>query len=261
MQQLQNDTYSLFAQDMLPYLLHACRDSVLGREHAERVREYLSNWNCSFGREDIATTIFQHWLLRLMRNTYEDEMGEELIHDFTMLVNVPIRVTSRLLQQGSSRWFDDVRTPAVETRDDIADRSLREAVEQLVSRLGEDTRNWRWGNVHTVTLQHPFGLQKPLDRVFSLGPFPYPGGSTTMMSGEYSITEPFAVTVGPSFRQIFDLANPREHYAVLPSGESGQVYHPHYDDQTPLWLNGAYRTVRTGPAADGMDILTLRPGE
>jgi penicillin G amidase len=261
MQQLQNDTYSLFAQDMLPYLLRACRDSVLGREHAEQVREYLSNWNCCFGREDIATTIFQHWILRVMRNIYEDEMGAELFHDFTMLVNVPIRVTARLLQQGSSRWFDDVRTPAVETRDDIMDRSLREAVDELVSRLGEDTRNWRWGNVHTVTLQHPFGLQKPLDRVFSLGPFPYPGGSTTMMSGEYSITEPFAVTVGPSFRQIFDLANPREHYAVLPSGESGQVYHPHYDDQTPLWLNGAYRTVRTDSGAEGMDMLTLRPGE
>jgi penicillin amidase len=188
-------------------------------------------------------------------------MGPELFHDFTMLVNVPIRVTTRLLQQGSSRWFDDVRTPAVETREDIVEKSLREAVEQLVSRLGEDTRNWRWGDVHTVTLQHPFGLQKPLDKVFSVGPFPYPGGSTTMMSGEYSITEPFAVTVGPSFRQIFDLAQPREHYAVLPSGESGQVYHPHYDDQTSLWLNGAYRTVRPGVEGDGADILTLRPME
>ena len=261
MQQLQNDTYSVFARDMLPFLTHACRDSVLGRERAGRIREYLSNWNCSFSREDIATTIFQHWLLRLMHNTYEDEMGTELFHDFTMLVNVPIRVTTRLLQQGSSRWFDNVRTPVVETRDDIVEQSLREAVEQLVSRLGEDTRNWRWGDVHTVTLQHPFGLQKPLDKVFSLGPFPYPGGSTTMMSGEYSITEPFAVTVGPSFRQVFDMANPREHYAVLPSGESGQVYHPHYDDQTPLWLNGAYRTVRTSREAEGMEILTLRPGE
>ena len=261
MQRLQNDTESHFARDVLPFLTQACQDSVLGREHAERVREYLNNWNCSFGREDIATTIFQHWLLRLMHNIYEDEMGPELFHDFTMLVNVPIRVTTRLLQQKSSRWFDDVRTPAVETREDIVEKSLREALEQLVSRLGEDTRNWRWGDVHTVTLQHPFGLQKPLDKVFSVGPFPYPGGSTTMMSGEYSITEPFAVTVGPSFRQIFDLANPREHYAVLPSGESGQVYHPHYSDQTPLWLNGAYRTVRTGSEAEGADILTLRPTE
>lgn len=261
MQQLQNDTYSSFARELLPFLAHACRDSVLGAEHAGGVREYLSNWNYSFGCEDIATTIFQHWLLRLMHNIYEDEMGPELFHDFTTLVNVPLRVTTRLLQQGSSRWFDDVRTAVVETLEDITEKSLREAVDQLLSRLGEDTRNWRWGDVHTVTLQHPFGLQKPLDKVFNVGPFPYPGGSTTMMSGEYSITEPFAVTVGPSFRQIFDLANPREHYAVLPSGESGQVYHPHYDDQTPLWLNGAYRTVRTGRDAEGVDILTLRPVE
>jgi penicillin amidase len=82
-----------------------------------------------------------------------------------------------------------------------------------------------------------------------------------MMSGEYSITEPYEVTVGASYRQIFDLGDRREYRSVLPSGESGQVLHRHYDDQTPLWLSGRYRTVRMDTAGDGVDELLLRPGK
>ncbi len=255
----QNDTYSPLAKELTPYLLAASADSVLGQEYGELVREYLRNWDFRFGADDIATSIYQEFLVRLLHNIYEDEMGEELFHDFTMLQNIPLRVTSRLMREGTSVWFDDCRTTVVETRDDIVRRSALEAVEDLVARQGKDSRLWRWGELHTVTLQHPFGLQRPLDKIFSIGPFPYPGGSTALTSGEYNITAPFAVTVGPSFRQIFSLANPASHLAVLPSGQSGQVYHAHYSDQTRLWLHGIYRTVQRGPAGDSGEHLLLLP--
>lgn len=256
---LQNDTYSPLAQELMPYLQAAAVDSVLGAEHGEQVREYLKNWDCRFAANDIATSIYQEFLLHLIRNIFVDEMGEDLFHDFTMLVNVPLRVTTRLLKEGTSSWFDDVRTPGIETRRDICARSAREALGDLVARQGKDTRLWRWGTLHTVTLQHPFGLQPPLGKIFSIGPFPYPGGSTSLMSGEYSLTAPFAVTVGPSYRQIFSFDTPGTHLAILPSGQSGQVYHTHYDDQTPLWLYGAYRTVVRTPPQETWDRLRLSP--
>ena len=112
-------------------------------------------------------------------------------------------------------------------------------MQDLISRFGPATREWRWERLHTVTLHHPFGMQKPLDRLFDIGPFGYPGGSTSMMSGEYNITDPYAVTVGASYRQIFDLGDRLHYRAVLPSGQSGQVLHPHYDDQTAALALGA----------------------
>jgi penicillin G amidase len=232
---------------------------VLGAGRGERVREYLKNWDYRFTTEDIATSIYQEFLVHLIRNIYSDEMGEDLFHDFTMLVNVPVRVTTRLLKEGTSVWFDDIRTPAVETREDILRRSVRDAIDDLVARTGDDPRLWRWGILHTVTLQHPFGLQPPLDKIFSIGPYPYPGASTALMSGEYSLTAPFAVSVGASYRQIFSFADSVAHLAVLPSGQSGQVYQKHYDDQTPLWLHGAYRTVLRSPQ-QSWNHLRLLPG-
>jgi len=259
--QLQTDTRSQLAQDLAPYLLSAVSDSTIGIDYGERVREYLRNWDYRFTTEDIATSIYQEFLIHLIHNIFADEMGEELFHDFTMLVNVPLRVTTRLLKEGSSVWFDDMRTTAVETRDDILRRSACEAIQDLVSRLGDDPRLWRWGSLHTVTLQHPFGLQPPLGKIFNVGPFPYPGASTALMSGEYSLTVPFSVSVAASYRQIFSFAEPEAHLAVLPSGESGQVYQKHYDDQTPLWLFGAYRTVIRKPGKESWDHLRLLPGE
>jgi penicillin amidase len=171
-----------------------------------------------------------------------------------------MRVTTRLLRENTSRWFDDVRTPAVETRDMILARSARETIQDLLNRFGPATREWRWEQLHTVTLHHPFGMQKPLDRIFDIGPFGYPGGSTSMMSGEYDITNPYAVTVGASYRQIFDLGDRMHYRAILPSGQSGQVFHPHYDDQTALWLSGGYRTVSADPHDSSADEFLFMPG-
>jgi penicillin G amidase len=260
-ERLQLDTYSYYAREIVPYILAAFRDSTLAAQDTEKVFEYLRNWNYRFNADDVATSIYQAFLVRLIHNTFADEMGEDLFHDWVILSNIPLRVTARLLAEGSSAWFDDVRTTAVETRDDIVRASLRDAVADLRSRCGPDTKNWRWGNIHVVSLRHPFGLRKPLDRIFNIGPFPVGGASTSLTSFEYDLNRPFDVTVGPSFRQIFIMGGEGEFRSVLPSGQSGQVFNVHYDDQTGLWLNGGYRTgrFRKGPGAD-VERLTLEPG-
>ncbi len=259
---LQNDTYSYYARELVPYIMHACGDSAAAFPGGERVYEYFRNWNFQFSRDDLATTIFQVFLIRLFHNTFGDEMGEDLLHDWMTLSNIPLRVMAQLVREGTSSWFDDIASPGTETRDDIIRKSLREAVGELDRRLGSDNRMWRWGDLHTVELRHPFGRRKPLDRIFNIGPFPAGGGPTALMSCEYSLNEPFGVTVGPSFRQIFDLAGDGAIRSVLTSGQSGQAFHRHYDDQTRLWLNGGYRVSSfTARALDGAERLLLEPGQ
>jgi penicillin amidase len=259
-ERLQNDTYSHYAQGMVPYILAAIRDSIAAFPEGGPVFEYFRNWNAEFGKDDIATSIFQVYLVHLFHNIYADEMGEEAYHDWVNLSNIPLRVTERLFRENTSPWFDDVSTSAAETRDDIIRRSLREAISDLRARFGDETKTWRWGELHSVTLRHPFGLQKPFDKIFNVGPYPASGASTALVSCEYSFNEPFAVTVGPSFRQIFDLSTEGELHSVLPSGQSGQVYHVHYHDQTELWLNGGYRVSWFSriPERD-IDTMVLEP--
>lgn len=258
-ERLQNDTYSYFARETMPVLLKAMRGSGMFEGADTVVMEYLRNWNNRFSRGEIACAIYQQFLTCFLHAVYADEMGEDLYHDWVLLTNIPLRVTARLIHTGTSSWFDDVTTPAVETRDDMIIRSMREAVMRLRARFGSDTRRWRWGDMHTVTLRHPFGARPPLGRIFNIGPLPIDGGSTTLVSGEYDFNDPFGVTVGPSFRQIFDFSGSGTIRSVLPSGQSGQVFNPHYDDQVRLWVNGGYRTSSFSARLPG-DRLTLEPG-
>lgn len=268
-ERLQNDQFSYYAKRFTPYILAACKGK-LDPPYGELVMDYFSNWNFVFSREDIVTAIFQQFLTHLMKNLYEDEMGSDLLHDYLLLVNIPLRVTMRLVEQDTTSWFDDIRTSAVETRDDILLQSMKDAINALRTTLGDETKNWQWGNLHTVTLQHPFGLKKPLDKIFNIGPFPYGGASTALTSGEYSFNDalqpgplnvPFGVTVGASFRRIVDMSTPFEARSILPSGQSGQPFHDHFDDQTALWLNGGYKTVRADRQATQQHAsrLTLVP--
>jgi penicillin amidase len=258
-ERLQQDVYSYFGRDLRTHLLQALEDSVLGIPHEEQILQYIKNWNCSFGTDDLASTIVNQVLVRLLENVFVDEMGDDLYHDYVILANVPVRVISRLLAEGQSLWFDDIRTPGQESKQVIIRRSFREAIGTLRTRLGDQPRLWRWGELHTVTFRHPLGMVRPLDVVFNRGPFPFAGGTTTLVSGEYRFTDPFQVLVGPAYRQIFDLSRAAEFRVILPPGQSGQAYHRHYDDQLQLWLMGAYRQGRIPEGPLGWERLSLKP--
>ncbi len=238
--QYQQDVYSPYAKDVALLLLHIYDSVKVDDPMLRGALTYLRNWDYKFTASDIATTIMNTFFVKLMHNTYEDEMGPLAFEYFSFLNAIPYRVTAQLLASDSSSWWDDVSTPERETRNDILKKSLSEAVQTLGAVLGPDMKTWQWGSMHTVTFHHPFGNRKPLDKVFDIGPFPIGGGGTCIDKTEFRFSSPYAVSVGPSMRFIVDLSRPEEAFVVNTSGESGQPYHPHYSDQTPLWLNGGY---------------------
>ena len=116
--------------------------------------------------------------------------------------------------------------------------------------------------MHSLTLAHPFGKQKPLEMVFNVGPLALGGSASTVSKAEYSLFKPYDVTAGPSMRLIVDLASPHSHLSVIPGGQSGQPFSPHYKDQVELWRRGQYRRVTMGGppvAAAGRSVLVLSP--
>jgi len=259
---MQQDVMSPYAREMTVLLLSICGTGPQAQSTESAALDYLRNWDFRFTTGDIATTIFNEFYVKLLENTYLDEMGDSLLNSFTQFGAIPNRVTSDLMATDSAAWFDDVRTAAWESRDDIVRKSLTDALTALRRRMGSVMKEWGWGNVHTVTFRHPFGARVPLDRIFNIGPFPVAGGGTTMNKTEYATSDPYGVTVGPSMRQVVDLARPLEGFFVLTGGQSGQPLHEHYDDQTPLWLNGGY--VRVSADWDEIrdapwDVLTLEP--
>lgn len=242
-QRIQLDEVSPHARETVPYLLHAYAAQIVEDSVLLTALSYLRNWDFSFRKEDVTTTIFNTFFVKLLQNTFRDEMGSDLFHDYIYLANVPIRVMSEMLKFEWSPWYDDVMTEEVETREVILRKSLEDALAELQTTLGTQLKTWHWGEVHKVTFKHILGSQKPLNRIFNIGPFPAGGAGTTLNSGEYNLNSPFQMNVGPSFRHITDLSDSVSSLVVITSGQSGQPLQPHYDDYVTLWLNGLYHRM------------------
>ncbi|MCX7984198.1 MAG: penicillin acylase family protein [Bacteroidetes bacterium] len=240
-ERIQNDVYSLQAEEYVPIILQAFDTVTVHNRSLKLVLEYFRSWNYETRKEDVATTLFEVTHYFLLRNTFADEMGEELFQLYLTLASTPLTAIQRVLGNPQSRWFDDCTTSTIETRDDIVRKSVGDALAFLESKLGGEVKEWQWGRIHTITFNHIFSVHSLLARVFNIGAFEVGGTHSTINVGYYTLTNPFACSVGPSMRQIINLADVNDTRVVLPPGESGQVFHPHYSDQVHLWLNGVYR--------------------
>ena len=147
------------------------------------------------------------------------------------------------------------------SRQALVEKSLRETREELVTVLGTDLDQWSWGKIHTLTLRHPLDRSKILASLFSIGPFSSPGDGVTINMGFYRHSNPFRQVVGPSLRIIIDLGDWNRSRFILPSGQSGHLFSPHYRDQTGLWRAGNYiRLSYEEKKMKEWPLLKLTPG-
>ena len=262
MQRLQFDLLSTQAREFVPYILHAYDSVAVTDPVVKTMLEYFHNWTYEMRKEDVSTTLFQATVTKLVYNTFHNKMGDRLYSLYDTLASTPLSALSHLLKNPDSEWFDDWKTPERQTRDDCIRKSVSDALSDLKARLGGELKEWRWGRLHTVTFGHVFGVNKLLAGFFNVGPFPVGGSHATVNVGQYFLAHPYESVVGPSMRQIFDLADVNDTRTVLPPGQSGQVFTQHYKDQVMLWLNGGYKIRPMQMSvieSTCRDVLTLKP--
>jgi penicillin G amidase len=261
-QRLQLDLLSIQARELVPYFIHAYDSVTVTDPDVNTMLEYFRNWSFEMRKEDVCTTLFQAAVTKLVFNTFHNKMGDRLYSLYDTLASTPLSALSHLLKNPDSEWFDDWKTPDRETRDDCIRKSVSDALNDLKERLGGELKEWQWGRLHTVTFGHVFGANKILAGFFNVGPFAVGGSHATVNVGQYFLNHPYENAVGPSMRQIFDLADINNTRTVLPPGQSGQVFSKHYKDQVMLWLNGGYnvRPMQLSVyESTCRDVLTLEP--
>jgi penicillin amidase len=236
---VQNDQTVVNLSHLLGPLLAGAKD---GRTELEKTAlTRLKKWDGKSDLQSIESSIFHMWLMKLADAIFLDEMGSERYRSYSRGAD-QLHVLKNILYQPDSKWWDDITTQERETREMIVARSLSETVNTLKSRLGPVITDWRWGKLHTITFAHPFGVKKPLNYIFNIGP--YPAGGSFSQVDNMSIDrweDSFNVTLGPSTRRLIDFSDAGKSLGVLPTGNSGQFHDAHYSDQTKLFLSGGYR--------------------
>ncbi|MGH2594124.1 MAG: penicillin acylase family protein, partial [Anaerolineae bacterium] len=253
---IQGDSLNLSAQDIVPFL-----SSLTVEGDAQKVLDAIRAWDFHEQQDSAGAGAYQAFWLHLLRNTFDDELGD-LARDYVDGSDVNRQAITLLLAQPDSRWWDNVNSTGVtEARDDILKKSLTDAAQALSAEFGGDPASWAWGKLHTVTFASQALGASPVAFIFNRGPFAVSGGTALVNnnSGSFSRAYPdpddagrplpklvsiFWVRSGPSLRQIVDLSDLNASRFIHTTGQSGLPYHPHYDDMIDLWRNVQYVPMR-----------------
>jgi penicillin G amidase len=243
MRALQADVVFPSAVEMRPLVGAAFAGEARPRDPAvARALALLENWDGAMRAESAAAAVFGVFYKHLFHEIFADEMGTDLAGEYRKEANLSAIMMRAVMNGGPARWFDRVGTAAVEDRSENLRAAFVKAVRELRTAWGDDPERWAWGALHTLELKHPLGRVKLLAPYFNLGPVPASGHSQTVNKAEFTDAS-WAVTAGPSLRQVTDLSNLDEALAIIPAGQSGIPASPHYGDLFPLWRNGEYHPL------------------
>jgi len=239
MQSIQNDITSVQAPAVRDRLVAAVEagGALAGVEAA--ALDLLREWDLRFERESAAALIFQTAYRELCRALLQDELGEQY-SGYERYTFVLPQVVERELADPASPFLDDrTTTDRRETAEALYRAAFARAVRLLRERAGESPTAWRWDEFHVFPRRHALGRGSEIaDLLFSRGPDGVAGSMWTPDATSARL-DPFGpVRAGPSLRMVVDFSEDALAHLVITGGQSGHPFSTHYDDLTPLWLQG-----------------------
>jgi penicillin amidase len=249
---LQMNLRSPFAKIISSYLTEAYKDVKNPDAVTSVALDKFKYWNGEMLHNEPVGAIYNVFFVYLVKNIYHDELGDDVFTDFLTIGSFPYNSTLKLLKENeeeSGVWFDNINSPAKETKNEILRKSFNEALNYLKQRFkSDDVNTWRWGELHKLKFMHILGTAAALDPTFNIGPYEIGGDQTTINNSEYNLNKAykdgkFDDILGPSMRMITDMADVKHSLSVNSTGQSGQPIHPNYQDQTRMWIYGEYKRM------------------
>ncbi|PCJ95024.1 MAG: penicillin acylase family protein [Flavobacteriaceae bacterium] len=205
----------------------------------------LNLWEGEYGLNSVEGLVYTRWIYNVLKNTFKDELGEDMFKQF-MTTHLHKRLIAPMMENDTSIWWDNVATESEsETMLDIVHRSYIEAMESLSNDFGNNVAQWTWDKAHSIEHEHPIGKVEMLRSFFNVGPFPVNGSKEVInnMAFSYDGTGMYKVSSGPSTRRVIDFSDVENSISILPTGQSGNPFSPHYEDQAEMYVNGEFRKM------------------
>lgn len=237
---LQTDYVSIPARRIIAQL----RKVAIYDDRAAKARALLVGWDGDLRSDSAPGALFEVWyrrhlrpalfrkaLARLLRDDKADEALARILPEEDLLADA--RVDLDLLEHPDRVLGHQ----ADNTLAEIMTTTLREAMDDLDTLLGNDPARWAWGRLHVASPAHP--LAKLLHSVppqrRAAGPLPRGGSGDTV--GNTAYTANFVQSAGSTFRVAIDVGNWDASLAMNSPGQSGRLDSPHYTDLFAAWAN------------------------
>lgn len=249
---LQHDVVSLPAQALTKLLPAA------PTPEAAPAVALLRRWDCGIEADSAAALLYEMVLPELSARVRERVVPEGARD---LIPSVILSEVLRLLATPDSRFGAD---PAA-ARDALLCAALAAGWAKAVAAAGPDPKEWRWGDLHRVTIRHPLSSLPAIAAAFP----PIEGGrsggdSSTVMARGVNMARGPQVIHGASYLLVADVGDWDKSRVLLLPGQSADPRSPHYRDWYADWLAGAAQTLPFSPAAvaaHAVEAYRLVPAE
>ena len=230
---LIHDIYNPMADKLVPIYIEAFE-----QRQDEELAELLRGWDRNDTTDSSAAALFQVLTKHLASKTFADEITGEIWAEF---FDKPYYWQERLLLMLSNNehdWFDDVTTDIRETRDDILQLAIDDALKEIKSTLGNDPDKWQWGDLHKIRFDSPVIPGKLAARLFGGGTHPMVGSGETLNRSAYQSSKGYQTYINDSVRFVADLSDSEKVTLNLPGGISARYFDSTLTNQVDRWLSG-----------------------
>lgn len=225
MQDLQRDTLDGRARLLVPAILDA-RERM--PDAVEPWLDSLADWDYRMDRDSEAALVFHRFYEHFKDVTWEDDFEALGLDDGYWPQEWPL-----VTLPPDDPLFEGDRAAV-----------MAEAMEAAVSEL--EAEDWSvYGDLKQTTIDHQFGGQLS---ALNYERHPTDGSSFTV----FNVHED--ANAGSSWRQISPMDG--ESRSVIPGGQSGDYFSPHYEDQLRMWADGEYKPMSFEVPTDG-DRITF----
>jgi penicillin amidase len=223
---LQHDVQSLPARALLGLI--PARLSV----EAAPAAGLLRRWDCGIAADSAAALLYEMVLPELQAG-FRDLVVPAAAREFIPSVNLFEML--RILAARDKRLGAD----PVAARDALVDRALAAGWRKAVELGGADPAEWRWGDLHRVTITHPLAALPGIAAAFPKIDGGRSGGDGyTPMARGFNPKRGYQVTHGASYLLVADVgAWDNSRFLLLP-GQSADPRSPRYRDFYPRWVSG-----------------------
>ncbi|MFE9823693.1 penicillin acylase family protein [Streptomyces sp. NPDC005791] len=296
MQTMQMDNQSAIAAKLVPEL----KKIGISDKNVREAQKLLEGWDYTQEPDSAAAAYFNGVWRNILKLAFGDKLPKEMRAKGDCIYVEPVAGTGPVDEQdklvrecgqrapeaaqpdGGDRWYEVVesvlddqdsewwkvpakgRDTAIDSRDELFARAMKDARWELTAELGKDINTWSWGRLHQLSLRNQtLGTEGPdlLQRALNRGPWDLGGGEAAVNASGWNAAGGYEVIWVPSMRMVVNVGDWDKSRWINLTGASGHAFSAHYTDQTDKWVEGELLdwSFEEGAVKQStVDTLTLR---
>ncbi|WJV60814.1 penicillin acylase family protein [Pectobacteriaceae bacterium C52] len=239
-----NEDMMAIQRDTHDQNIEAFRQAVVKKTRPTSERQQMAinrlvEWNGDMTKESVAATLIVSWARHLRIDMVVDSLPKSWGEDEknTMMgklgTYIPLSSLVKIINRDHGTCQTFGRQVSWHNCQDVLEKSLDQALDELSRMRGDNMDSWQWGSLHSSYYAHSlFSGVRFLDNIFSTRI--ENGGSPNAINVadmNFDLSKGYSQELGASFRMIIDVRPGKSRTQYINStGQSGNIMSEHYRD-------------------------------